>query len=204
MLDLFLEQLAQTSWVEWLGMLTGIVGVCFSIKQKSTAWPLFITCYFCYIYISFQYALHAFMGMNLVFIGISLYGWFKWTRPQNKDQLKELPISKTPKKLWPLIIAFLLIGTFGLGYLLNLLDEASLPYLDAFAASCGFTAQWMLSRKHVENWIFWIASDIVYLGLFAINKSIPSMILFTMFIGLAMKGWKDWNKEINPPTAPAA
>ena len=200
MLDLFLEQLVQTSWVEWLGMFTGIIGVWLSIKQKNAAWLLFIACYCCYIYISFQFAMHAFMGMNIVFIGISLYGLFKWTRPQNKNRLKQLPVSATPKKLWPIIIVLLLAGTFGIGYLLQALGEASLPYLDAFATSCGFIAQWMLSRKHVENWLLWIVSDIVYLSLFIMNKSIPSVILFAMFIILASKGWRDWNKELREST----
>jgi len=196
MLTLLLEQLAQTSWVEWLGMATGSAGVWLSIKQKNSAWLLFIACYCCYIYIGWQLSLYAFAGMNTAFIGISLYGLFKWTRPQVTNQVQPLAVSNTPKHLWPVIIAFLLLGTLGIGYLLQSLGEASLPYLDAFATSCGFVAQWMLSRKHVENWLCWIISDIIYVCLFAMNNSIPSIILFTVLIGLACKGWRDWNKEL--------
>ncbi|MFT4902047.1 MAG: nicotinamide mononucleotide transporter [Lentimonas sp.] len=203
MLDLFFKQLAQTSWVEWLGMVAGITGVWQSIKERHTAWPLFIICYCCYVYISFKGGLHAFMGMNIVFIAISLYGWRKWTRPSSQSKT-QLPVSHTPKAIWPWLLALLVLGTAGIGYLLHSLGEANMPYLDAFATSCGLIAQWMLSRKHIENWLWWIASDLVYLSWFVMNSSIPSMILFTVFIGLAIKGWRDWKKGlISAATAPA-
>jgi len=80
MINAILTQFAQTSWVEWLGMVAGISGVWLSIKEKIAAWPLFITCYGCYVYISYSHGLHAFMGMNIAFIAISLYGFWKWAR----------------------------------------------------------------------------------------------------------------------------
>jgi nicotinamide mononucleotide transporter len=196
MLDQFLKQLADTSPVEWLGMVAGITGVWLSIKEKILAWPLFITCYSCYVYISYQYGLHAFMGMNIVFIALSLYGFWKWAR--NRDGLEaQLPITHTKKAHWPLVGLFLLLGTLGIGWMLGSREEANLPYLDAFATCCGFVAQWMLGRKHIETWIFWIISDLIYLGIFIQGPSWPSVILFTVFIGLAIKGWHEWKPEVN-------
>ena len=196
MLDQFLNQLAGTSPVEWLGMVAGITGVWLSIKEKILAWPLFITCYGCYVYISYQYGLHAFMGMNIVFIALSLYGFWKWAR--NRDgQDARLPITRTKKAHRALVGLFLLLGTVSIGWLLDLREEANLPYLDAFATCCGFVAQWMLGRKHIETWFFWIVSDIVYLGIFLQGPSWPSVILFTVFIILAIKGWKEWKPLVS-------
>lgn len=204
MLDLFLKQLAATSWVEWLGMIAGIAGVWQSIKERQMAWPLFIICYCCYVYISFKFGLHAFMGMNLAFIGISCYGWFKWARASQQDNNETLPISNMPKAHWKWVLLFIAASTLGIGWLLQSQSEANIPYLDAFATSCGFTAQWMLSRKYIENWRCWILSDLIYLGLFAMNRSIPSMILFIMFIGLAIKGWRDWQRGVTTSQSEAA
>ena len=195
MLDQFLTQLAATSWAEWLGMATGILGVWLSIKEKIAAWPLFITCYACYVYVSYQFGLFAFMGMNIVFIGISLYGFWKWSRNRSTGG-DELPITETRKLHWPIVFSVLLLGTIGIGWFLDSKDNSNLPYLDALAACCGFVAQWMLSRKQIETWAFWILSDLIYLGIFLQGASWPSVILFTTFIILAIKGWLEWRPLI--------
>lgn len=196
MLEQFLKQLASTSWVEWLGMVTGIAGVWLSIKEKVSAWLLFIVCYSSYVYISYQFGLHSFMGMNVVFIGISAYGWMKWAR-RNEDEATQLPISHTAKAHWPAVGLFIVFMTASIGWLLAKNGEAKLPYLDAFATSCGFTAQWMLSRKQIETWILWIVTDIIYLGIFLHGQSWPSVILFSVFIGLAIKGWSEWQSSVS-------
>lgn len=195
--DTLYTQLAATSWVDWLGMAAGITGVYLSIKEKIAAWPLFITCYSCYVYISYRLGLHAFMGMNIAFIAISLYGFWTWGQ-QRRGPVKELPITRTKVAHWPLVGLFLLAGTLVIGWWLGSNGEAHLPYLDAFASCCGLLAQWMLSRKHIETWIFWIFSDIVYLGIFVAGQSWPSVILFSVFIVLAVKGWREWWPSLRP------
>jgi nicotinamide mononucleotide transporter len=68
--------------------------------------------------------------------------------------------------------------------------------LDAFATCCGFIAQWMLSRKHVETWLIWIVTDTIYIGLLGVQSSWSSVVLFSIFIVLAIKGWKDWRQQL--------
>lgn len=200
MLDSFLEQLARITWVEWLAMITGIVGVWLSIKERLGAWPLFIACYASYVYISYLYGLHAFMGMNAAFIGISLYGWWKWSSHSSGDAA-EVHVSRTPRKHLLFVLLFLAIGTVATGRILQINGEAYMPFLDAFATCCGFAAQWMLSRKHVETWILWIATDTIYIGLLGAQSSWSSVVLFSIFIVLAIKGWRDWNRMIDQPPA---
>mgnify|MGYP000338246525 CR=1 FL=1 len=191
MLDSLCAQLLATSAWEWLGIVTGISGVLLSIKEKRAAWPLFILCYAAYVYISYQYGLKAFMLMNAVFIGISLYGWYKWSQP-GADVGQQVAVSHTPRtQLW-IAISLILCGTLALGTTLEGLGEAQHPYPDAFATCCGLVAQWMLSRKHVETWIFWIITDLVYIRLLGEQGSLTSVLLFAVFIVLAIKGWRDW------------
>lgn len=200
MFDQLINQLAATSWVEWLGMVTGIAGVWLSVRQKIAAWPFFIICYSSYVLIGYRVGLLSFVGMNAVFIGISAYGWLKWAGSIGKDQA-ELPVSHTSRTHWPFLLVFLLIGTAGIGWLLAGGGEARLPYLDAFATSCGFVAQWMLGRKQIETWIFWIILDGIYFFIFASQEAWPSVILFSTFIVLAIHGWGTWQREI--ATTPA-
>jgi len=196
MLEEFLNQLAATSWIEWLGMATGILGVWLSIKEKVAAWLFFIICYTIYVFIGYRVGLQAFMGMNVIFIGISIYGWRKWATTKRADNPALKPVRTSPRH-WPAVGLFIVIGTGLVGLLLNQLDGAKLPYLDAFATCSALTAQWMLSRKQIETWIFWIITDIIYLCLFFQDQHWPSVILFTVFIGLAIKGWKDWQNNVS-------
>lgn len=198
MLHTLWEQLIATTPLEWIGIVTGISGVLLSIKEKLAAWPLFILCYAAYVYISYQYGLKAFMMMNAIFIGISIYGWFKWSRHAS-DADNDITVSHTPIKHLGIAIALLLLGTAVIGGTLDRLGEAQHPYPDAFATSCGFVAQWMLSRKHVETWIFWIITDLIYVRLLGEQGSLTSVVLFSVFIILAIKGWNDWRKSMVVP-----
>ena len=175
-------------------MAAGILGVWFSIKEKTVAWPLFILCYACYLYLYFG-NLKAFAGMNAVFILISIYGWINWTKNPGAST-DEIPITRTPRAHWPIIGAIILVATGGVGWLLSQTGEANVPYIDAFAACCGFTAQWMLGRKHIETWIFWLISDVIYLVLVFQQQDWPTVILFIIFIYLAFKGWRDWSRQL--------
>lgn len=191
MFDQLLSQIAAITWVDWLGMATGVLGVWLSIKERIAAWPFFMVCYACYVAISYRSGLFAFMGMNIVFIGISLYGLWKWARTRVLEG-GELPISATRKKLWPPLLGVLVLATLSTGWLLDFKDNSNLPYVDALAACSAFIAQWMLSRKQIETWVFWILSDLIYIGIFIRGGYWPGVLLFTAFIFLALKGWREW------------
>ncbi len=202
MLDTLREQLLQTTWPEWLGITTGIAGVYLSIKEKLAAWPPLILCYAAYVYISYRHSLWAFMGMNLIFIAISIYGWIQWARG-SADKEDEVAISHAPWCQLILSAGLITFGTLGLGSLLAWRGEANAPYLDSFATSCAFIAQWLLSRKHIETWLFWIVSDLIYIRLLGEQGSLTSVVLFTTFILLAIKGWGEWRTQTTPQNKPA-
>ncbi|MEC8405386.1 MAG: nicotinamide riboside transporter PnuC [Verrucomicrobiota bacterium] len=195
MLENTWQQVATTSWIEWLGTLTGIIGVYFSIKEKISAWYLFLVCYAVYIYLSYHAGLYAAVAMNAAFIVISFYGWLNWSRAFTKG-ITSINISKTPKNGRIAALAFIFFGTIGFGGALYYFTSAYMPYLDAFALCNAFTAQWMLSRKYVENWLFWILADIIYLGLWWAQGYLISAILFTIFISLAIRGWLEWRRQM--------
>lgn len=187
-----LTQLSEVGLVDWLGMLTGIIGVYLSIKEKILAWPLFIVCYSCYVYISFRSSYYAFGGMNVLFVILAAYGWFKWKTTAKEGDTKDIQISRlAPRHRW-MVSLFICLGTASLGWLLSQTGEARLPYYDAFATTCALTAQWMLSRKHLENWIFWIIADSIWLVFFFNDKIWLSALLFAIFIRLAIKGFFEW------------
>ncbi len=190
-MDPLLSQLGAISPIDWFAMVTGITGVYLSIKEKIFAWPLFILCYSCYVYISFRGNYYAFGGMNILFVMLASYGWFKWASAKDGGEGKVKVSHLNPQHRW-IVGAFICLGTLGLGWLLSRTGEARLPYYDAFATCCALSAQWMLSRKHIENWYFWIVADCVWLVFFLNDRIWPSVVLFSVFIGLAIKGSLEW------------
>lgn len=195
-MDGFLSQISAISPIDWFAMLAGIIGVYLSVKEKTLAWLFFILCYISYVYISFRESYYAFGGMNIIFIAVASYGWYKWTRSPESSEENETKISHLAIKHYSLVALFIAISTIAIGYLLASTGEARLPYYDSFATSCAFVAQWMLGRKHIENWIFWILSDTVYLIFFFNDRIWPSVALFIVFILLAIKGWIEWRSKI--------
>ena len=195
MLENAWQQVTATSWIEWLGSLAGIIGVYFSIKEKIAAWALFLVCYAVYIYLSYQAELYAAVAMNAFFIVISIYGWLNWSTVLTTS-IASINISKAPKNGLIVALTFIFFGTIGIGGALNIFTSAYMPYLDACALCSSFTAQWMLSRKYVENWFFWILADLIYLGLWLAQGYLVSAILFTIFISLATRGCLEWRRKI--------
>ena len=187
-----IDQLCATSWIEWTGTVTGIVGVYLSIKEKIVAWFLFILCYAAYVYLSWEAGLYAALKMNTAFILISIYGWLSWSKKTAESQ-NGRDIAHTPRSKLLIAACFILAGSLGFGWGLSSFTQAYMPYLDAFAMSCAFTAQWMLSRKYIENWLCWIVADIIYTGLWGAQGYYVSVGLFSIFILLALKGWFEWN-----------
>ena len=200
MFDTIWSQIQATGWLEWFGTVTGVVGVYLSIKEKVTAWLLFIACYSAYVYLSYQADLFAALLMNTVFIGISVYGWLSWSKTTQVVGTART-IAHVSKQKLLIAAAFILVGSSSSGWALNNYTQAYLPYLDAFAMCCAFTAQWMLSRKYIENWICWIIADIIYVYLWGIQGYYVSVGLFTIFIILAVKGWFEWKGSLRTTQA---
>ncbi|MDQ8188403.1 nicotinamide riboside transporter PnuC [Pelagicoccus sp. SDUM812002] len=199
-MDTFIEQIQQTSLVEWLGTATGLVGVYLSIKEKVLAWPFYILCYALYAYLSYSAALYAAMALNACFIPISIFGWWQWSRAEHvggkQGAAAELSISTIRGTPLAWTIAIGIIGTIAIGTLLSRFTEGSSPFLDAFATTLSFLAQWMLGKKFIENWLAWIVADLAFVLLWGSQGYWVAVAMFLVFTGLAVMGYASWKKEV--------
>lgn len=202
MLDTFWAQLVATSGIEWLGTVTGIIGVWLTIRERAAAWPILIVCYGCYVFISLDAKLYAMMLSQIIFIVISAYGWYEWVAGKSADG-EPLKITHTPLKKIAIATAILITGTAVFGGLLSGYTDSTYAYLDGFATVCSFIAQWMLARKHIETWICWVLSDVIFIGIFIVQGYWMSAFLFSVFICLALRGWHHWKSTIAASTSAA-
>lgn len=188
----FKAGLAEMTWLEGIAVFFGITSVFYSIKKKILVFPTGMISTLIYVYICLKFKLYADMGINAYYFGMSIYGWYLWSRPQNgKDELKVTWLDKSG------IIrsVFLLLGSYLVLYLvLANFTDSDVPYWDSFTTSSAFVGMWLMAKKKVENWIAWIITDIASVPLYLYKGLFLSSFQFLFFTVLAIIGLVSWIK----------
>ena len=185
-------------FIEILGAVTGLIYLIFSIKQNIWLWPWGIITSLLYVFVFYQSKFYADMSLQFYYLGISIYGWHYWLKGKKGDESSEKRI--TVKRINKTGLVYLLIITFLLtlfaGYGLDNFTDSPLPYWDAFTTAGSIVATWMLARKYLEHWLFWIVIDLVSLGLYFYKSLYPTVFLFAVYTGMAAVGYFEWRKDL--------
>ena len=181
-------------YLELLAAVTGAVSVWLSVRQKVWSWPLAIVNVLLYAVVFYEAKLYADMGLQVVYAVISIYGWYEWL--YGGENRTELKVSRTPRRIVWLLVAIGALGAAALGTLLHRTTDASLPWLDSSLSSTSLVAQWMMTRKLLENWAVWIAVDVVYVGMFVYKSLYVTAVLYAVFLVLAARGWIEWKRSL--------
>jgi nicotinamide mononucleotide transporter len=180
----------------------GIISVYLSVRQNIWSWPTAIMNVGLYAFVFYHSRLYADMGLQVVYIIISIYGWYEWL--YGGQGHTELKVSKTSVRLGGLLMAIGIVSTFVLGTLLHRTTDAALPYLDSATTSTSLVAQWMMTRKLLENWVVWVAVDVVYIGMFIYKSLYVTSFLYLVFLILSVMGYRQWKATLTEPALVAA
>jgi nicotinamide mononucleotide transporter len=188
-----LQFFTQTGWLEWCGVITGILCVWLAAKNNILNWPIAIVSVLIYIVIFYNNKLYADMGLQVYFFVLNLYGWYFWSINKNKTAVKSPVLSISRKEIFLSILA-IVVFTFLLGTLLFKNTDASFPFIDSFCTACSLVAQIFLARKVMENWLIWIFVDIIYVGVYFSKGLYATGIMYAIFVYIATVGYIDWRK----------
>ena len=177
---------------EIFAVLFGIISVYLSVRQNIWSWPAAIVNVTLYIIVFYEAKLYADMGLQVIYIIISLYGWHAWL--YGGANRTELPVSRASRWLAVVLPAIGLTSAALLGTLLHRTTDAALPYLDSTTTSTSLIAQWMMTRKILENWLVWVAVDVVYIGMFLYKALYLTAGLYAVFLVLSLMGYRDWRR----------
>jgi nicotinamide mononucleotide transporter len=135
------------------------------------------------------------MSLQFYYVFISIYGWINWKRGK-KETGEELPATQLSKKL----LIHLIIAT-GLIYIvyyliLSKLTDSTIPKADSLVGALSVVATWMLARKLIENWLVWIVSDALCIGLYIYKGLLPTAVLFIVYTIMGGVGYWQWKKTI--------
>jgi len=179
----------------------GIVSVFLSTREHIASWPTAIVNVSLYFIVFRNAKLYADMGLQLIYLGLSIYGWYEWKF--GGAGRTELPVSRTTTRQVQVLLPLGLLGAALLGALLDRSTDAALPWVDSAAAVTSLCAQWMMTRKLLENWLVWIAVDVVYVAMFLYKSLYLTAGLYAVFLCLAVSGYIEWRKSLRAH-APAA
>jgi nicotinamide mononucleotide transporter len=189
------------NWLEAVAVATGIVSVYLSVKQKISSWPAALVNVALYFAVFRDAKLYADMGLQVIYFALSLYGWYEWL--YGGENRTELKVSRVDAKMAIKLTAIAVVGVAVLGTLFARYTDAALPYMDSATATTSLVAQWMMTRKVLENWAVWIAVDIVYVGMFIYKHLYPTAGLYAGFLVLAAMGYAQWQRSFRADHAAA-
>lgn len=195
MTDLVLEWLLSNK-IELLGAILGIVYIIFSIKQSILTWPTGLLTSALYVAVFFSSRLYADMGLQVYYVGISLYGWYFWLKGEKPQNSIKIPVKRTSKRLW-LKLSIASVVLYGI-ILIVLLKwtNSDVPYMDSMTTALSIIATWMLARKYIEHWLMWVFIDAFSAGLYAYKGLWPTVILFIVYTIMAILGYIEWKKDL--------
>jgi nicotinamide mononucleotide transporter len=147
-----------------------------------------------YFVVFFEAKLYADMGLQVVYFALSLYGWYEWL--YGGENRTELHVSRTTRALGVRLVLVGVASAALLGTMLARFTDASLPYLDSATTSTSLVAQWMMTRKILENWAIWAIVDVVYVGMFIYKRLYLTAGLYTVFFVLAVMGFIQWKRSL--------
>jgi nicotinamide mononucleotide transporter len=183
-----------SSCLELVAVVFGIVSVFLSVREKISSWPTALVNVALYFALFYQTGLYSDMGLQAVYFALSLYGWYEWL--YGGAGRTTLTVSRTPPRLWGILIAIAVVFWALLGKLTSGLPGVALPYVDAATATTSLVAQYMMTRKFLENWALWILVDVVYIGMFIFKGLYLTAGNYAVYLALAVLGHVAWKRSM--------
>jgi nicotinamide mononucleotide transporter len=192
LIGLSAAKLAPLGLTEVLGFVTGAWCVWLLVEENIWTWPIGIANNAFYVVVFFRARLFADMSLQVVYIVLSVLGWYLWLHGGSGHT--RLSVQRTRWREGALIaVAVVVMTVAGRAFLLTIGDSA--PFLDALTTSMSLAAQYMLTRKLIENWHLWIAVDVIYIGLYA-SRALPlTAVLYAIFLAMCIAGLVEWRRS---------
>jgi nicotinamide mononucleotide transporter len=197
-LQQFTEGMKATTWLEYVAVFFGIASVWYSRKENILVYPVGLVNTIIYIYISIKGSLPGEASVNLYYTIMSIYGWILWAKKDKQDH-HLVVITWSSKKEWLyqlLFFAAFYISIFAaLTYLKTNFAPGAIPWADAFASATAFTGMWLMAKKKVESWYWWIATNIASIPLYFVKHYVFTSVYYIVLLIMAVWGLFEWMRR---------
>ena len=194
----FVTDINQTTWYEYVGVFMGIASVWFSRKENILVYPTGLINTIIYVYLSFKGGLLGEASVNIYYTVMSIYGWLLWAK-KDQQQHHVLQITTATKKEWLQHLSFFAVFYvaiyFALVYLKKDFAPGAIPWADAFASATAFTGMWLMTKKKIESWYWWIATNIASIPLYFVKHYVFTSVYYVVLLIMAFAGLFEWLKR---------
>ena len=181
--------------IELIAVSFGIASVIFAKNENILVFPTGIISTILYIIICYKFILYGDMLINIYYTFMSLYGWYVWSFKVSGENVVITTSKKddVAKSIFIFLSTIVIISCIYVYFdrMRNMTD-----YLDTFTTAIFFTAMWLMANKKIEHWIFWIIGNLISIPLYFVKGLGFSSIQFTIFLILAIIGYREWKKNL--------
>lgn len=183
--------------LEITAVIFGLVSVWFAKKDTILVFPTGLINTSIYVFLLWKWSLLGDMMINAYYFIMSIYGWYHWTR--KKDNVVEFPIStmtKHEKKLSVFIFLATIVFVIAVYIFFDKFTHWT-SYIDTLATAIFFVGMWLMARRKIENWIFWIIGDIISIPMYFVKGYSFTSIQYLIFTIIAIFGYLEWKKTLD-------
>jgi len=202
--SLGLTQALQSSLLEAIAVVFAVAYLLLAVKENSWCWAAAIVSSAIYLVIFWDVNLYMESGLQCFYIGMAVFGLKQWqgagTAAPVGTQVTRQSIPAARIQRWSLrshfivLLSILLLSLLS-GYVLNSGTDARLPYIDAFTTWGSIFTTYMVAKKVLENWIYWLVIDVVSIALYLDRELYFTAALFAIYIVIIFFGWFAWLKS---------
>ncbi|MDE2369498.1 MAG: nicotinamide riboside transporter PnuC [Burkholderiales bacterium] len=184
---------APVTWLEVVAFWLSVAYVLANMRVWVVAWPLAIASSLLYALLFADSRLYGEASLQLFFVVVSIWGWWEWLRGTGDDAAPLAVGWMSPRRRRQAALATIAAWPL-LGLALRHATDSPVPYFDALPTVASITATFMLGRKKVENWPLWVGVNAVSIALFAYKGLWLTVVLYALFLVLALLGWRAWQR----------
>lgn len=181
------------TWLEIVAFGLSIWMVLCNLRVDPTGWPLAIAASLLYALLFADSRLYGEASLQIVFVGAAAWGWWQWLRATDASGQRLHVRSLSSRGRWLALAVTVLLWPL-LALLLMRTTDSDVPFLDALPTVGSLVGQVLLARKYVENWPVWVAVNLFSIGLFAYKALWLTVLLYAVFVVLAVAGWRAWQR----------
>jgi nicotinamide mononucleotide transporter len=200
MFDFLFQQYSQYNeldiFFEIVAVIFGLLSVWFSKNNNILVYPTGMISTSIFTYLLFKWGLWGDMMINAYYFIMSIYGWYIWTRKKNNIVTPISKISNYEKKISLFIFISSLIFVYGI---YNYFDKwgSLTSYIDNITTAIFFVGMWLMAKRKIENWIFWIIGDVISVPLYFYKGLTFTSLQYFIFTIIAISGYYSWKKILN-------
>ncbi|MEX0314909.1 MAG: nicotinamide riboside transporter PnuC [Allomuricauda sp.] len=182
--------------LEMIGVVFGFLSVWYSKRENILVFPTGIISTGIFVYILLVYGLLGDMLINGYYFIMSVIGWYLWTR--KVDETHFVPITKTTEneKKWSVLLFIGTILFVSAVYFVADKFDTWTAYVDTITTAIFFVGMWLMAKKKLENWTFWIIGDVISVPLYLYKGLVFSSFQYFLFTIIAIYGYRAWKKNL--------